>query len=317
MNYIEEAIDSQCEYGRKYLELVSGCDYGDNLEVHHIVPVAYFSDVLGIKECRTSRSPDMARENLVSLSKGRHVLAHFYLAKCAKPCIMVQMRNAFCLTYQTTDFSKVTEEEVISRMDEINSEYGKMKACKGHKDGVGVRKTNKLITYTTWKGGEQCGPYMSRRHDGYITKMGINGERGIHWKFGDPEQYDPQCYFVVETEHYYFQVNLFKGRPGISWRLGTLPNYVSLCNNYLPGCYNPTLLSTFVKDFDKVDNQMHDIICNLPFLLRRMGYSVYANRIDDDVILSHVRENMGLEHSIENPTEYGVIDPIAIQKEAA
>lgn len=63
MKYIEEAIDTVSEYGRKYLELVSRGDYGDNLEVHHIVPVAYFADVLGIKECRTSKSPEVFVRN--------------------------------------------------------------------------------------------------------------------------------------------------------------------------------------------------------------------------------------------------------------
>lgn len=172
MKYIEEAIDIGSEYGMKYLELVSRGDYGDNLEVHHIVPVAYFADVLGIKECRTSKSPDMEPDNLVSLSKGRHVLAHFYLAKCAKPCIAVQMRNAFCLTYQTTDFSKITEEEVIARMAEINSEYGRMKSRKKeHKDGIEIRRTKTSVSMNRWEGGKPVGISMKWGADGKIREV--------------------------------------------------------------------------------------------------------------------------------------------------
>lgn len=172
MNYIEEAIDTGSEYGRKYLELVSGGDYGDNLEVHHIVPVAYFADVLGIKECRTSKSPDMAKENLVSLSRGHHVLAHFYLAKCARKCIAVQMRNAFCLTFQTTDFSSVTEEDVLSRIDEIDREYRKMKSMKKeHKDGIEIRRTKTCVSMNKWEDGKPVGISMKWGADGTIREV--------------------------------------------------------------------------------------------------------------------------------------------------
>lgn len=172
MNYIEEAIEVNSEYGRKYLELVSKGDYGDNLEVHHIVPVAYFADVLGIKECRTSKSPDMAKENLVSLSKGRHVLAHFYLAKCARKCIAVQMRNAFCLTYQTTDFSSVTEKDVLTRIDEIDREYRKMKSMKKeHKDGIEIRRTKTCVSMNKWEDGKPVGISMKWDTDGKIREV--------------------------------------------------------------------------------------------------------------------------------------------------
>lgn len=172
MNYIEEAIDTGTEYGRKYLELVSRGDYGDNLEVHHIVPVAYFADVLGIKECRTSKSPDMAKENLVSLSRGHHVLAHFYLAKCARKCIAIQMRNAFCLTFQTTDFSSVTEEDVLSRIDEIDREYRKMKSMKKeHKDGIEIRRTKTCVSMNRWEDGKPVGISMKWGADGKIREV--------------------------------------------------------------------------------------------------------------------------------------------------
>lgn len=176
MKYIEEAIEVSSEYGRKYLELVSRGDYGDNLEVHHIVPVAYFADVLGIKECRTSKSPDMARENLVSLSRGHHVLAHFYLAKCARKCIAVQMRNAFCLTFQTTDFSSVTEKDVLSRIREIDREYRKMKSMKKeHKDGIEIRRTKTCVSMNKWEDGKPVGISMKWGADGTIREVEDHG----------------------------------------------------------------------------------------------------------------------------------------------
>lgn len=179
MKYIEEAIDTVSEYGRKYMELVSKSEYGDNLEVHHIVPVAYFADVLGIKECRTSKSPDMAKENLVSLSRGHHVLAHFYLAKCARKCIAVQMRNAFCLTFQTTDFSSVTEEDVLSRIDEIDREYRKMKSMKKeHKDGIEIRRTKTCVSMNKWEDGKPVGISMKWGADGTIREV-QNHENGF------------------------------------------------------------------------------------------------------------------------------------------
>lgn len=167
--YFKDILDPETPGVDKYIKLVTVPDSGDDTEVHHIVPVAYFEDVLGLKNCRMAGSPDMAKGNLVRLSKGRHVLAHFYLAKYAKKCIAVQMRNAFCLTYQTTDFSKVTEEEVISRIDEINREYRKLKnSKKEHKDGVEIRRTKSCVSQNTWKDGKPTGISMKWYPDGSI-----------------------------------------------------------------------------------------------------------------------------------------------------
>lgn len=156
--YFDEILDPEAPGVDKYISLVSNPDSGKDTEVHHIVPVAYFKDVLGRTDCRMAGAPDMNPVNLVPLSKGRHVLAHFYLAKYAKKCIAVQMRNAFCQTYQTTDFSKVTEEEVLSRIDEINAEYARLKnAKKEHKDGVEIRRTKTSVSLNNWKDGKRTG----------------------------------------------------------------------------------------------------------------------------------------------------------------
>lgn len=170
--YFKDILDPETPGVDKYIKLVSVPDYGDDTEVHHIVPVAYFEDVLGLKNCRMAGSPDMAKGNLVRLSKGRHVLAHFYLAKYAKKCIAVQMRNAFCLTYQTTDFSKVTEEEVRSRIDEINAEYRRLKtARKEHKDGAEIRRTDTCVSMNTWKDGHKVGVSAKWYPEGKLREL--------------------------------------------------------------------------------------------------------------------------------------------------
>ena len=307
MKYIEEAIDTNSEYGKKYLALVSRNDTGSNLETHHIVPVAYFADVLGYKECRLSSSPDMVSENLVSLTRGHHVLAHFYLAKCARKCISIQMINAFCLTFQTTDFSSITEEDVLSRIDEIDIEYRKMKSMKKrHKDGIEERHTRNLTSMTTWKNGEKCGPHISMRPDGTIISMGMNGKNEVHWKFGYiewntiPKPKPKLTYFVVETEHFFFQVNFEvycagETKQTLLWCLGTLPNYANICNNYQPGCYQEIFSSNYVKDFKKAGKQIIDILTITPSILSTMGFSSFGDVVSSDPILHHIIQTLGSE----------------------
>lgn len=170
--HLSEILDPRSPYSRKYRELVSRPDYCDNTETHHIVPVAYFEDVLGMVGCRTAGSPDMYPENLVPLSRGHHVLAHFYLAKAARKCIAVQMRNAFCLTFQTTDFSKVTEEDVLSRIGEINAGYKKMKSMrKEHKDGTEIRRTATCVSLNSWKDRKPVGVSVKWSPDGTVREI--------------------------------------------------------------------------------------------------------------------------------------------------
>lgn len=172
MEYLEDAIDTKSEYAKKYLDLMSRPDSGNSTEIHHIVPVAFFADVLGLKNCRTPGSQDMKPENLVSLSRGHHVLAHFYLAKCARRCINVQMKNAFCLSFDTTDLSTVTEEDVLDKVDEITAAYVKMKSMgKVHKDGIEVRRTRTCITACNWFNGKRVGPIAKWTPDGTIREI--------------------------------------------------------------------------------------------------------------------------------------------------
>ena len=121
--YITDAIHTKSLYGKKYLELVSHADNTTYVHVHHIVPVAFYSDVLHIPACRKPDSVDMNPANLVALSRGHHLLAHYYLMKCAKPCISIQMANAFKFIYNATDVTQITEIDVIRRMKEIDTEY--------------------------------------------------------------------------------------------------------------------------------------------------------------------------------------------------
>lgn len=173
MKYLEEAIDTGCEYGKKYMELVSKDDKCAYTEEHHIVPVAFFRDVLGITTCRQASSPDMDSKNLVKLSKGHHLLAHYYLMKCARKCIRTQMVNAFRCTYKTGSVSEITEADVLARMKEIDAEYAKLKDGKvPHKDGVAGTVTKTSTSVCEWKDGKKVGRYFKKNRFGEIVELG-------------------------------------------------------------------------------------------------------------------------------------------------
>jgi hypothetical protein len=97
------------------------------------------------------------------------------------------MRNAFCQSYQTTDFSKVTEKEVLDRIEELNAEYRKLKcAKKEHKDGPEIRRTRTCISLTNWKGGIKTGLGARWYTNGALREL-INTDDGtkfivIDWK---------------------------------------------------------------------------------------------------------------------------------------
>lgn len=173
MVYINECIDSETEFGKKYLSLVSKDDEVMATHLHHIVPVAYFKDVLGISECRKKGSPDMDKDNLVKLSVGKHLLAHYYLMKCAKKCIKAQMVNAFMCTYKTTSVDGITEEDVLARMAELDAEYASLKNGKRpHKDEIYISNGKNTHRLTRWLNGEKYGTYLIYDNKCRITDIG-------------------------------------------------------------------------------------------------------------------------------------------------
>lgn len=131
VTYINDAINITSSDGKKYMEIVSHSDVGTYVHVHHIVPVAFYKNVLGITTCRKPSSPDMIASNLVSLSPGRHLLAHYYLMKCAKPCIKSSMIRAFQVIYDATDITLISEEQVLSKVAELDAAYNdiSVKVC--------------------------------------------------------------------------------------------------------------------------------------------------------------------------------------------
>lgn len=131
--YIEEAIDIKSPYAKKYLKIVSRADIGDKTEDHHIVPVAYFEDVLGLKGCRKAYSPDMDSSNIVSLSPGRHLLAHYYLYKCARKCIRPQMASAVSMMFSLKDLDKRISELTERQAKEIANAKEEAKDFSGWK----------------------------------------------------------------------------------------------------------------------------------------------------------------------------------------
>ena len=126
VKYLNDAIDTNSEYGKKYIRLVSHADTNTCVEGHHIVPVAYYKHVLHISNCRTKDSIDTEPSNMVNLTKGHHLLAHYYLMKCAKPCISYYMECAFKQSYKTTDVSDITELDVIRRIPDIDAAYNNL-----------------------------------------------------------------------------------------------------------------------------------------------------------------------------------------------
>lgn len=124
MKYIEDAIDIKSEYGRKYMALISRPDAGNDTEVHHIVPVAYYENVLGVVYTRRTDSKDMNKDNLVSLSKGHHLLAHYYIYKCSKPCIRAAMAGALSMMLRGKDvksrLSELTEDQAIELANAVD-----------------------------------------------------------------------------------------------------------------------------------------------------------------------------------------------------
>jgi hypothetical protein len=82
--HLADCLDLDNPYAKKYIELISAPDAGNELEGHHIVPAAFYKYVLGCEKTRLVSSLDMVPENIVLLSKMRHILAHYYLARCIK-----------------------------------------------------------------------------------------------------------------------------------------------------------------------------------------------------------------------------------------
>ena len=192
MSYINDCIDCNSEFGKKYLALVSENDSNMATHTHHIVPVAYYKDILGITDCRKSISPDMHPSNLVKLSVGKHLLAHYYLMKCAKKCIKAQMTNAFACTYKTTSVDEITESDVITRMVEIDAAYAKLKNGKRpHKDGVVISKGTKTHRLTNWMDGEKYGTYLLYDNKFRIQELG-NYNSSIQVRFGYFDEMDDE-----------------------------------------------------------------------------------------------------------------------------
>lgn len=168
--HIEYAIDMESPYAKKYLELVSKPSTCKFTEDHHIVPVAYFVDVMGISDVRRPGSLDMAKENIVTLSKGRHLLAHYYLVRCAQKCIRSQMVNAFRRMYNDRD--KWDDKEVLKKSKEIDRFYRSLKGKKiPHKDGTEEVSRDNLVSTRQWKDGANVGLELKRRPNGKFVEI--------------------------------------------------------------------------------------------------------------------------------------------------
>lgn len=171
--HIKQAIDLSNPYAALYLDVVSLPSSEAVTDTHHIVPVSFYRDVLGEDRVRMADTPDMDRRNLVKLTPGKHLLAHYYLCKCAQKCIRVQMENAFALMYSTFDISSVSDGEVMRRSVELDAEYAKIKHRKRvHKDGPETIFRNTYTILRHWKDGKQYGISAKWEPDGKLFELG-------------------------------------------------------------------------------------------------------------------------------------------------
>lgn len=175
MKYIEEAIDIKSPYAKKYLKLVSRSDTGDRTEDHHIVPVAYFSDVLKIKNVRKASSPDMDRDNIVALTPGHHLLAHYYLYKCARECIRPQMASAVSMMFSLKDIDTRISQLTERQAREIASAKDEAKAFSGWKTR---RLSTGFISKILYKDGKEV--YGFLLHPNGKVRQYRDGRYGFH-----------------------------------------------------------------------------------------------------------------------------------------
>ena len=82
------------EYLDKYVELIESCKNNKSIKTqtqrHHIVPLAYYKE--------NKLDTDNSKNNLVNLYHYQHILAHWYLYKCAKPEYFIYS-NCYALLY--------------------------------------------------------------------------------------------------------------------------------------------------------------------------------------------------------------------------
>jgi hypothetical protein len=57
----------------------------------------------------------------------------------------------------------------------------------------------------------------------------------------------------------------------------------------------------------KMDNQMQELMVNLPRLLREMNFKVLAQKIMDDMILCRVLKKLG-EENTDDSSKFGVVN---------
>lgn len=168
--YLADAIDLESEYADRYINVISHPDKCERMDLHHIVPVSFYADVLGVENCRSAASPDMVTENLVLLSKGHHLLAHYYLSRCARKCISTQMINAFRQMYNGR--GKWEDDEVLRASKEIDEYYESLKGqAIPHKDGTEVINRENLVSLARWKDGAKVGVECKMRPNGKLVEI--------------------------------------------------------------------------------------------------------------------------------------------------
>lgn len=145
---INLAIVIDNEYLDKYIDLVNSCAENKPIksktQKHHIIPKSYFKKI--------GKEVDNSSENIVNLYHYQHILAHWYLFKCAKEDYFIYS-NSYALLYMLRIHELPTEEEAIITLavnyGEVYGEFckqqsarykGKPGPTKGRKASLETRK---------------------------------------------------------------------------------------------------------------------------------------------------------------------------------
>lgn len=190
--YLIDCIDLDSPDAPKYIGTVSVPDSCRHSDIHHIVPVAYYEDVLGETVTRRAKSPDMHPDNLVRLSKGHHLKAHYYLSRCALPCILPQMACAFSKMVRNKEYRD--EESVLALVEEMDAYYENlMENGIPIKDGELVRQCPNCTSRTEYLSGKEVGYYAKWNREGILSEY-RNNVTGTGASF----EYSPDCYGNVK-----------------------------------------------------------------------------------------------------------------------
>ena len=185
--YLAECIFMDSESAKKYIEIVSSPDTeAEKADIHHIVPVSYFRQEIGIDNARSAYSPDMAPENLVRLTHERHLLAHYYLHLCIRPKYRNAMALAFAMMSRNFDYDGCTNTDIVAIRDVMVEAAGKVRQKSDIVGGMRWKRTRTEIRVFSYDRKDRKSPIregmeVGYRHDGRPNDVKVSGGLNSHY----------------------------------------------------------------------------------------------------------------------------------------